>query len=66
MAGYGPTTDGRCKTLYLSKLEREDRTPAQESQWLFAAEQMLAIHASKLNELNANFKKYGGKIEFAG
>jgi hypothetical protein len=54
------------ESLYLSKLDREDRTPAQEAQWLLYAEQMLAIHVPKLKQMEEQFKKYGDKIEFAG
>jgi hypothetical protein len=55
------------ETFFLNNLERKDRTPAEEAQWLSYAEQMLLTWGPYLQEANERFSKFGGKnIEVIG
>ena len=47
--------------FFLSSLEKEERTPNEEAQWLRVAEHMLTVWPAEIKKLNEQFKKYGSK-----
>jgi len=55
------------ETIFLAELERNDRTPIEESRWLFMAEYMLSIWGPRLKVLKDHFGKSGSNgIEVVG
>ena|ERR1700693_5001310 len=58
---------GDIESFFLKDLERQPRTPDEESRWLTGAEHMLAIWAPHLKEAEAHFSRFGASgIEIVG
>ena len=49
------------ETFFISDLDRNERTPAQEAKWLSAAESMLSVWGPYLQNLHDHFGKGGGR-----
>jgi hypothetical protein len=54
------------ETFFLADLNRNDRTPAEESFWLSGAERMLQVWAPYLKQTEAQFHKFGNAIQIVG
>jgi hypothetical protein len=55
------------ETLFLSDLDRQERTAAEEARWLSYAEHMLQTWSPYLKQTEEQFRKFGGSgIEVIG
>src|SRR5258708_40183841 len=58
---------GDIESFFLKDLERQDRTPPEESRWLDGAEHMLGIWVPYLKQTEEQFHRYGSLgIEIVG